>query len=238
MPQITTITFFKFKSWAHKLWALSMMGLAHRSLDKATGQTFYKLMGSGRGTSFNVLPDWSTYVLLQVWETEEHAEAFLSTSDIMREYRLRSSELWTAYLRSTNVHGQWDGNNPFRVEDTGPAPGPVMVLTRAAIKWSKVLSFWRFVPHSQQTLKENGGLLFTKGVGEVPVVQMATISLWKDLASLKKFAYESEGHREAIRRTSVLKWYKEELFARFRPYRSVGTWNGKDQLAGFEELGG
>jgi len=234
MPQTTTITFFKFKSRANKLWALSMMGLAHRSLGNTAGQTFYKLMGSGRGTSFNVLPDWSTYVLLQVWETGEDAEAFLSTSGIMQEYRLRTCELWTAYLRSTSVHGLWDGSNPFRIAETAPAPGPVMVLTRAAVKWHKLLPFWRFVPRSQQDLKQNEGLLFTKGVGEVPVVQMATISLWKDLQSLKKFAYESEGHREAIRRTSVLKWYKEELFARFKPYKSVGTWNGRDQLTGLD----
>ncbi len=211
------------------------MGLAHRSLGKAPGQTFYKLMGSGRGTSFNVLPDWSTYVLLQVWDNEENAEAFLSASEIMQEYRLRTCEVWTAYLRSTSVHGSWGGKNPFPIAEAAAVPGP-LVLTRAAIRWHKVLSFWRFVPRSQQDLKGNEGLLFTKGVGEVPVVQMATISLWKDMQSLKKFAYESEGHREAIRRTSVLRWYKEELFARFKPYKSVGIWNGKDQLAGLDSF--
>jgi hypothetical protein len=28
--------------------------------------------------------------------------------------------------------------------------------------------------------------------------------------------------------TRKLKWYKEEMFARFLPYKFQGTWNGKN----------
>jgi hypothetical protein len=73
-------------------------------------------------------------------------------------------------------------------------------------------------------------LLFTKGIGEVPFLQMATFSLWKDKQSLMDFAYKSREHTEAIAKTRSLDWYNEELFSRFEPYRSKGTWDGVPSL--------
>ena len=78
--QITTITFFKFKSFYNKLWALFMMQFAHSYIKKTGNQTFYKLMGSGKGLGFNPIPDWSVYCLIQVWDTEKDADLFLENS--------------------------------------------------------------------------------------------------------------------------------------------------------------
>ena len=230
MSHVTTITFFKFNSIKHQLWALSMMQLAHGELKKEKGHTFYKLMGSGRGLGFSAFPDWSTYVLLQVWESESAAELFFDGSALMKNYRQRTTEVWIVYLKNIASHGLWDGGNPFRVEKDLPKVEAIFVLTRATIKWHKLISFWRYVPTSHQPLKDNDGLIYTKGVGELPVVQMATLSIWKDAQSLKNFAYNSKEHREAINMTRKLNWYKEELFARFIPYKSVGTWNGNNPI--------
>jgi heme-degrading monooxygenase HmoA len=51
---------------------------------------------------------------------------------------------------------------------------------------------------------------------------MATVSIWKDLDSVKKFAYQSAEHLKAIRLTRKHNWYSEELFARFWVYRTLG----------------
>lgn len=232
MSQITTITFFKFKGFSNKIWALSMMQLAHGELLKIKGQSFYKLMGSGKGAGFNPLPDWSTFALLQVWQHEGMADQYFRTSNIHKEYKDRSEEAWIIYMNNIAAHGEWDSINPFKKSIISSSSETIVVLTRASIKWRRLIDFWRYVPKSHQSLAENEGLIYTKGVGELPIVQMATLSIWKDEESVKQFAYESAEHREAIRKTQELKWYKEELFARFVPYHSSGTWDGLNPLSG------
>jgi hypothetical protein len=55
--------------------------------------------------------------------------------------------------------------------------------------------------------------------------------VWQDEGALKSFAYRSRGHIEVMRRTRQEGWYSEELFARFQPYASTGSWDGEDPLA-------
>lgn len=208
-----------------------MMQFAHQHLAKAKGQVFYKLMGSGKGAGFNPFPDWSVYSLLQVWEEEAAAEAFFEKAELMQRYRKHTTDCWTIYMKNIKAQGAWSGGNPFIPSTELDAANPhLAIITRATIKLSKLYTFWKYVPTSERPIKNNTGLIYTKGIGEVPVIQMATFSIWKDLASLQQFAYESSEHREAIRKTRTLKWYKEELFSRFQPYRSVGKWEGKDLL--------
>ncbi|MEM9261083.1 MAG: DUF3291 domain-containing protein, partial [Bacteroidota bacterium] len=92
-----------------------MMQYAHADLVAVEGMEFYKLMGSGRGLGFNPWPDWSTYAILQVWETEAQAEAFFASSPLPKRYRARTVEMATIYLRAIRTHGLWAGGIPFRV---------------------------------------------------------------------------------------------------------------------------
>jgi heme-degrading monooxygenase HmoA len=228
MSQITTLTFFRFPTFSDRFWAFQMMQFAHRDLRKAKGQTFYKLLGSGKGFGFNPLPDWSVYGLLQVWDSERDADEFFASSPIIGRYRAHTSQIWTLYLRNVSVKGEWSGGNPFQTSTEIDSRIPYLaVITRATIKLKHLKAFWKFVPRSQEPLRESSGLLFTKGIGEVPIVQMATFSLWENEAAMKEFAYKSAGHREAIAKTRELGWFNEEMFSRFQPFRSVGTWDGK-----------
>lgn len=231
MNQITTLTFFRFQEFSHKFWAFRMMQFAHRHLQTVEGQTFYKLLGSGKGFGFNPLPDWAVYSLLQVWESEAVAGEFFATADIFKKYQSHSSEVWTLYLKNITAKGAWSGANPFAPSDDLDAENKhLAVITRATIKARRLYDFWRFVPRSQSPLHSAEGLIFTKGIGEIPVVQMATFSLWTDEAAMKNFAYKTSEHREAIMKTRELGWYREELFARFQPFKSVGTWNGEPPI--------
>ena len=229
--QISSITFFRFQGFRHQLWAFGMMQFAHAYLAKAKGLPFYKLMGSGANDGFNPYPDWTTYALLGVWENEGHARHFFKNSEVIKKYQNHTSEQWTIFMKNIKATGEWSKKNPF-------TPSPALdeenkltaIITRATIKWKMLPTFWRYVPTSSIPLKSNNGLIYTKGIGEAPLVQMATFSIWKDFDSVKDFAYQSKEHQVAIEKTRKLKWYKEEMFTRFQPYASMGTWGGEKPL--------
>jgi len=231
MSQISTLSFFRFSGFRNKFWALKMMQFAHRDLKKNSGQSFYKLMGSGKGAGFNPFPDWEVYALLQVWDSEEAADSFFKESSLMKKYRDRTTEIWTLYLKNIRAKGIWSGENPFEKNAYLDPENPYLaVITRATIKTSRLIDFWRYVPASQSRLQSNPGLIFTKGIGEIPILQMATFSIWENQDAMMAYAYAAKGHQTAIKKTRELDWYKEELFSRFQAYRSEGKWQGKEPL--------
>lgn len=233
MISITTLTFFRFPNLRSKLWAFGQMQSAHFFLAKCKGLNFYKLMGSGRDVGFSLFPDWGVYALLGVWESEQAANDFFNHSAIYKHYQKMSSEQWTIFMKPIQTKGLWSGGNPFTPSLALDANNPLIaVITRATIKTNKLLKFWRFVPTSQMPIQRGcAGLIFTKGIGEVPIVQMATFSVWENLDALKNYAYSSAEHREAIKKTHQINWYKEEMFTRFQPFKTIGNWEGKDILA-------
>jgi len=229
--QITTLTLMKYDSVWGNFWAFCMMLFAHISLFKENGQTFYKLLGSGRGIGFSPWPDWSIYAVLQVWESEEAAKEFLKNSWLIKSYKKQSKETYTVYLKSIKAHGKWSGKAPFITSEELDTSNPyVAVITRAMIRPSKLRRFWAYVPESQKPIKAASGLIYTQGIGEVPFLQMATFSIWNSVEDLNNFAYKSREHKEAIKLTKELDWYSEELFARFQPYKTEGTWEGRELL--------
>ena len=227
---LTTLTLFCYPR-REQPWAFMQMGLAQPALRRITGLRFWKLLGSGHGQGFSLQPNWARYGLLAVWETSADATAFFASAPLMATYRRHAGEIWTIRLLPIQAHGSWSGVNPFLPLDTQQVEaGPVAVLTRATIRSSQLLNFWRAVPATSRALAQADGLLASIGVGEAPFVRQATFSLWRSTADLQRFAYKMPVHREAIRRTRQEAWYREELFARFVPIASEGSWDGRDPL--------
>ncbi|MFW5699586.1 MAG: DUF3291 domain-containing protein [Bacteroidota bacterium] len=223
---VITVTFFRFEGIKNKFWAFTMMRLAHKHMKNIKGLKFYRLMGTGRGLGFDWKADFSSYAFLAAWENENQAHKFIADSAFFQKYQSRAKELFTVFMQPMRAHGQWDGETPFH--PVGDAAGKMIgVITRATIKNRHLVRFWRNVPHASHSLKNSKGLLFAKGIGEWPFKYMATFSLWEDEASMQSYAYQSEGHRKVINKTRKLNWFKEDLFARFRPYKFEGTWKGK-----------
>lgn len=222
MSQITTITFYKYKGFSKKFWALRMMGLMPLRIRKIKGLSFFRLMGTGRD-KFRPVPDWSTYALLQVWESEEYANDFFKNSKVYQTFCDHSQQQFTIYMKNITSKGNWVGKNPFhRSDDLNGKNNTVAVITRATIRYTKLISFWSYVPTSSKDLENNRGLIYTQGIGAIPFIQMATFSMWKSKDDIIRFAYQKDNHAKAIAKTKKLNWYREELFARFQPYKTLG----------------
>ena len=151
------------------------------------------------------------------------ARDYFEKNPIFQRFQKRSSGYFTVFLRAVAAHGVWDGEKPFNVTDTFDADSPVAVLTRATIKPSQLHRFWRFVPTVSRSMEGKEGLIFSKGVGELPIVQQATFSLWTSAKAMMDYAYKSPEHAEVVRKTREWNWYSEELFARFKVFDVEGN---------------
>jgi heme-degrading monooxygenase HmoA len=213
-------------------WGFAQMGTAQQPLRQVPGLRFQKLLGSGAG-GFGALPNLRRYGFMAVWESAEAAEAFFGAHPLWQQYRRRTQEIWTARLAPIKSHGLWDGVNPFDYAVENGAPdGPLMVLTRASIRWQKTPRFWRYVAPTSATVAHAPGVRAAIGLGELPVVRQATVSVWESAQAMQEYAYRSEKHREVIKLTRQENWYGEELFARFRVLSAEGSWDGRNPLTG------
>lgn len=209
---------------------MARLGLDRRRMSRVDGLQFWRLMGTGAGSRTGPGADLHRSAVFAVWRDEAALDAFgdeMSTrwqgDDI--------AESWHVRLRGRGGHGTWRGFDVLgALEQAHDPDGPVAAITRADVHLRSWRDFRRAGAPVSDELQTADGLLAVVGVGEAPVGRLGTFSLWRDLAAMRAYAHGLPQHREVVRRTRRDDWYGEELFARFEPYASRGTWDGRDPL--------
>ena len=201
--------------------ALFAMALDRFILRNSPNVGFFKSLGTGKGETFtprdaNPLR-WG--LIAEVGDVD-----VFDNSTVVKRWRRNSVHEFRAIIEPISAHGKWSRQEPFTpsVKNWG---GQVIAITRARIKWSQSLRFWRAVPPVTASLTSAPGLVAAIGIGEAPIGLQGTFSIWESPAALRDFAYRGDAHNEAIAATAKYKWYSEELFSRFAVQEIRGSIN-------------
>ena len=208
--------------------ALLRMATEPRRIRALPGVRFAKLLGTGAGRTFGPGDaDVTRYAALVVWDGTGRPDA------VDRGWAGIAARSARVDLTPVASRGRWSGVAPFGTPEPHRITGPVLALTRARLRPSRMLTFWRAVPPVARELAAAPGLLARFGVGEAPIGWQGTVSVWRSAADLTAFAYRQPEHRAVVARTPHARWYAEELFARF----AVRDVSGDFDVLGWREGG-
>lgn len=229
--QIATISFFRYQGFRNKMWGMSQMHRVRKPMQRTDGQLFFKPLGTGGGLGYSIKPNLSVYGLLVVWENPEAAETFLK-GPIFESFKIHSEEQYTVFLKPLTSRGSWSGFGDWVFQEKDQNNPLISALTRATIKNRFLFPFWRMVPRTSREHSQSEGLLFSQGIGEIPLLEQATFTVWENHEYMEKFAYGSF-HGEAVTKTRQKNGFREEMFTRLQPYETRGSWYGKDEVGKF-----
>ena len=233
MPRVASFHLVREPWWRAPV-ALARLGSDRLRVRGTPGLRFARLLGTGRGSSTAPGADPARTALFGVWESAGALAAFEAGwfGARVARARRRGGEAYTVRLALLSGHGRWAGRDVLADLARGEPGGPVAVLTRARVH----LGAWRRFRAVQQVIADEvataAGLLAVVAIGEAPVGLQATFSLWANPAASAAFAYGRPAHEKVVRRTRDEHWYGEELFVRFAPIGSSGSWDGRDPLHG------
>lgn len=228
--QCASMTFFKFDGILNQTWGMTQLLSLKFNFRKYHQPEFFKLLGAGSGLGYRAWPKLGVTGVFMVWKNEEAAKEFFG-SKAFKNLQKTSTEQFTVLMQPTSSRGTWSGFGNWRISDDEKDPnGIVCALTRATIKKKYLIDFWKMVPAISKTQNGYRGLIFSQGVGEIPILEQATFTIWENVASMEEFAYTTF-HGKAVQRVRQANGFKEQVFTRFKPIMTLGSWQGKNILA-------
>ena len=227
---LTIVIYPKWLGWAGFL----SMAVFRLPLWLSNNCGFWKLLGCGRNGTFDIIPDFRQWAVLQVWNLESGVWSKYPNKTngfIVGWWKFFHCEILELDLMPIEGHGKWDGLACFgELPRQTDYEGQIGVLTRATIRFSKLKSFWKNVSGVANQMSGAEGFITSIGIGEVPWIKQGTFSVWESKAAMKMFAYRMHAHAEVVKKTRKEDWYREEMFVKFRITRAAGSLKGVNPL--------
>lgn len=178
-------------------------------------------------------PDFTRWGFFGIWDSATALEQWLASSSLVRTWRESAQEVWHVHLRPGRTHGKWRGSDPFKGFEPGEIPeAPAVVLTRAELRIRRVPTFWLSMTQvAVADVQETPGFLAGLAMVERPLVEAMTFTMWKSRNDAMSFAYRRPPHYGLTERNRSEGIVASFLYAHFYPYRSEGTWHGRDPLS-------
>jgi heme-degrading monooxygenase HmoA len=226
---MSRIASFHLTRWRSPLSAMASLGRDRLALRSVEGLEFWRLLGTGKGNDTSPSVDARRTAMFAVWSSEADYERFVARHRVAHRW-VDEVETWSVRMKVGGGGGAWRGVRVADRIDHAEFDGPVAVITRANVRLRSWRAFGIAGGPVNEDLHRAEGLIDVVGIGEAPVGKLATFSLWQSADHIERWAYGSPEHLEVMRRTRDEAWYSEEMFVRFVPYASVGTWDGRDPL--------
>jgi spheroidene monooxygenase len=207
-------------------WGFSRYILGKRPFQHIPGLQFCKVLGSGLNGGFSTTPSLTKQGFFCVFDTADHAARFQESSPILKAYQDHAHEFFIATLQAYSSRGSWSGFSMSCSDPNPPSSGPIASLTRASIRPSKAVQFWKKAKPAEDAIAHASGKILTAGVGEAPYFRQATYTIWDNAHCLEQYAQQG-AHLAAIKAAYGQTYFSESMFTRFRVMSARGVWQSK-----------
>ena len=166
--------------------------------------------------------------LVAAWDDDAALDAWLERAPLAK----RLAGGWHVRLQPLRAYGAWRSLDPLFAGAEEPAEDgePVVVITYGR---PRVKVLHRFLAASQAA--EDRAVADPAMVAGTalarPLGLVCTFSVWRTAAEMRAYAVQSHEHLAAMKGMREHDFHHESIFARFRPYRAEGLWDGREPVS-------
>jgi hypothetical protein len=157
------------------------------------------------------------FALVALWDDDAALDAWLAAAPrLAGDWHVRLEPL-RAFGRIAAMGGLVEREQPVDDDER------VAVLTYGRLRPRVAHHFLRASARAEGRAVDDPAMVRGTAMAGLPRT-VATFSLWRTAAEMRRYAYDRGAHTDAMRAMREHDFHSEYVFARFRPYGDAGSW--------------